>query len=391
MPALASKHLCTGCSACASVCPKGCIQMTGDAYGFRFPEVDGTVCISCGRCENVCPVLTPPEADGKSPATFAAYSKCDMLRRNSSSGGIFSELAREILNRKGAVFGAAYTEQFDVVHICAEDEAGLASLRGAKYAQSNLGSTFAEVKDRLERGQQVLFSGTPCQVAGLNAFLRKSHENLTTVDFVCHGVPSPMAWREYLRFRAEQDNGGVPPRSVNLRSKESGWSRYRYCNLFQYENDITHAEQSSESLFMNLFVGDYLSRESCANCRFKGCRRVSDLTIGDFWGIWDIAPEMDDDRGTSLVLVQSDKGRALWEQIADRLVTKEVTPEQAALQNPSLLRSSPPNPQRQEVLDQIRRGKIAGCEAFLAPQRRSTLHRIRARVQRILQKLAESR
>ena len=276
----------------------------------------------------------------------------------------------------GAVYGAAYNEQFDVVHICAESETELARLRGAKYVQSDLGNTLAGVKSRLEKGQQVLFSGTPCQVAGLKSFLQKDYNNLCTVDFVCHGVPSPAVWREYVKYRAQQDNGGRLPTFINMRSKETGWSRYRYSNLFHYQNG-SYRVRSDESLFMKLFVGDFISRESCANCHFKGFNRCSDLTIGDFWGIWDIAPEMDDDAGISVILCQSARGAELLNEITENLILREVRLEEASQYNSSILTSSPANPKRQTALDTIKKGNIAECEGWFQPPKRTLMQKLR--------------
>ncbi len=369
---LATKEQCT---ACAAVCPRGCITMAADAYGFPYPVVDGDSCIGCGLCETVCPVLSPQKCV-HSPAAYAAQSRDECLRWESSSGGVFSELARAVLAQGGAVFGAAYDETFQVVHRCVEREADLAALRGAKYAQSHLGTTFAQVQQRLKTGQTVLFSGTPCQVTGLRAFLRQDYPNLITVDFVCHGVPAPLAWREYVTYRTGRDRGGKAPQAINLRSKVSGWSRYRYCNVFSYPDGTCHAQQSSQSLFMKLFVEDFINRESCACCPCKGYSRVSDFTLGDFWGIWDILPELDDDKGTSLVLVQSEKGQRLWGQISPGLTLCPVTLEQASAQNPSLLSSSAAHPNRAQALERIRGGDIAACEAFLSPGSASKLKSI---------------
>lgn len=357
---------CTGCTACAAICPQNCIHMEADAYGFPFPAVDSGACIDCGLCEQICPVLHPRSVSAQ-PAAFAAYSKDEALRMASSSGGVFSELARTVLDRGGAVFGAAYNERFEVCHICAEDEAALETLRGAKYAQSDLGGTFREVKRRLSGGQPVLFSGTPCQVAGLKAFLGTEYDNLLTVDFVCHGVPSPMVWREYLNHRAKLDSGGTLPQAVSLRCKDTGWSRYRYCTLLRYPDGTTQRIPSGESLFMKLFTEDFINREVCGACPFKGFRRVSDFTLGDFWGIWDIAPELDDDRGISLVLVHSEKARRLWNSIENRLTFKEVSLDQASQQNPSLLHPSAAKENRLAVLKAIRIGGIPGCESLLRP------------------------
>lgn len=369
MPKLADLNSCTGCTACAQSCPKGCITMAADSEGFLQPRVDEAVCVGCGLCERSCPVLNPPAVSTEFPRALAARSRDETVRFASSSGGVFSEVAQAVLAQGGAVYGAAYDENFTVRHICVETVAELAALRGAKYAQSELNGTFCRIKEQLEQGKQVLFSGTPCQVAGLKAFLRRNYENLICMDFVCHSVPSPEVWQAYVRYRSEQDNGGMLPEKIDLRSKHTGWSRYRYSNLFTYENGHTHSASGGESLYMKLFGGGYISRRSCESCPFKGYSRVSDLTVGDFWGIWDIAPEMDDDRGTSVVLVQSARGEALLKTLDERLEIMPVTLEQASSQNPAMIRPFPANARRTEALSAACRGEFDGFrDWFVAPK-----------------------
>lgn len=386
MPNLASKEYCTGCTACASACPKGCITMTAEENGFLFPVIDADQCVSCGLCEKACPIVNPLKVAENMPKAYAAYSRNERMRLESSSGGVFTELARTVLKDGGAVFGAAYNGQFEVVHICAESESDLAKLRGAKYAQSDLRGIFANVKAQLEQGRRVLFSGTPCQVGGLKAFLRKDYDNLIAVDFVCHSVPSPMAWREYVKYRTEQDNNGKIPDTINLRSKQSGWTNYQYSNLFAYTDGRTHVARSGESLYMKLFVGGYINRESCAHCQFKGYGRLSDLTIGDFWGIWDIAPEMDDNKGTSVVLVQSQRGAGLLERIADQLILKPVTLEEASRQNQAMLNISQPNTRRTEALRSALQGDWGGLQCWFAPANKTRMQKL-VRELRRLQKM----
>lgn len=378
MDKLCKKELCTGCTACAAVCPKGCITMTADADGFRYPVIDENACIGCGLCAKTCPVLADVRQEHQ-PTAYAACALDTEIRLESSSGGVFTELARHILSQDGAVFGAVYGEGFRVVHTCAEDEASLANIRGAKYAQSDLDGVFVDVKARLDRGQQVLFSGTPCQVGGLLSFLRKPYENLTTVDFVCHSVPSPMAWAEYLKTLGDV-------RSVNLRAKDRGWSRYGYCHRIE-TTDGTRLIPNGESLHMKLFVGGYTTRPSCADCHFKGYARPSDLTIGDFWGVWDSHPEMDDDKGTSVVLVQSEQGRKLWDAIGPRLKRKEVSLEDASRQNPAMLVSSKPAADRDAVLERIRSGGIASCAELFRQKPPSLARRIRNKAARIAHRI----
>lgn len=386
MPILAEYNICTGCTACASICPQHCLTMQADENGFLNPVLTAAdLCVNCGRCENICPVLHPQNVGSQDTGAFAMYSLDAKLREASSSGGVFSELALQILAHGGAIYGAAYASDFSVRHICVTDAAELSKLRGAKYAQSELDSCFVQIWKRLKNGQKVLFSGTPCQVAGLKAFLHQEYENLICVDFVCHGVPSPMAWHAYVHYRAEQDNGGTFPEKINLRSKHTGWSRYHYSNLYKYTDGSTYSALSGNDLFMKLFVGNYLSRESCSNCLFKGYNRVSDITIGDFWGIWDIAPEMDDNKGTSLVLVHSENGKKLLSSVSHRLKAKEMTLSQASQQNRSLVEASPARENRKEILEAIQAGQIGDMITLFPRQRYGIVTILREKFRRIIQ------
>lgn len=387
MPNLAIKEKCTGCTACASTCPNHCIEMKKDQNGFRFPEILNPVsCNSCGACQRVCPVISQ-KVYSDLPIAYAAYSKDESLRMESSSGGIFSEIAKLVIEKKGVVYGAAYNDAFEVYHCCVETVDDLAKLRGAKYSESYLGNTFSEILKRIKQGQYVLFAGMPCQVAGLKSFIKKDFENLICIDFVCHGVPSPMVWEEYINYRAKIDADGKLPISINLRSKATGWSRYQYSNFFQYGKDRNYSCGSSQDLFMKLFVYDYILRPSCGNCIFKGYSRVSDITLGDFWGIWDIDPKFDDNKGTSVVLIQSTKGRLLWNEAKDSILYKKVTLEQASQQNKAMLNVAQMKENREKVLSEIRRGNIAYCEELFVDKDQSVLRKIKRNVKSFLYNL----
>ena len=261
MPKFADKSQCTGCTACVSICPRNCIQMKKDNAGFEFPVImERSACIACGACERVCPVLMKKKDDENlSTSAYAAFSNNNALRLESSSGGIFSELAATILQRGGVIYGASYDDEGVVRHIEIKEQTELGKLQGAKYSQSILGDCFLSIKKQLDSGRIVLFSGTPCQVAGLKAFLKRDYENLVCIDFVCHGVPSPMVWEKYVKYRSLTDNSDSFPQHINLRNKESGWSHYAYSVEFAYADKKRYLCKNGDDPFMQLFVKDYIS------------------------------------------------------------------------------------------------------------------------------------
>lgn len=366
MPNLANNSQCTGCTACYAACPNNCITMQQDKYGFVYPKIDLKLCINCKKCESVCPVIVGNKEITNVPLVYAEYNLDEKIRTESSSGGIFSLIANEILSQGGVVFGAIYDNQYKVKHVCIQELSDLSVLRGAKYAQSELNDCFIDVQQRLNAKQKVMFVGTPCQIAGIKTFLKKEYENFFTVDFVCHGVPAPSVWEKYVQYRAKKDNDGILPTNINLRSKKTGWSKYRYSNQYIYGNGKSYSALSGEDLFMRLFVGDYINRTSCENCHFKGYKRESDITLGDFWGIWDIDPDLDDNKGVSLVMIHSDIGRDMMKCISAKVFMKEFTMRQATTQNPSLLFSSSAAHERVQVLNQCIKGNFDEIAEFLS-------------------------
>lgn len=385
MPNLANTALCVGCTACVSKCPKQCLSMKCDKDGFEYPEMTNQEqCINCHMCEKVCPVLRDRVLEKKKPEVFSALSMDEQIRKDSSSGGIFSELAEAVLLDKGIVYGAAYDETWSVKHVAIDDMNQINKLRGAKYSESNLNHTFIEIEKHLKNNRKVLFSGTPCQVAGLKTYLHYDYANLFCIDFVCHGVPSAYAWKKYLEERRRIDASDDMPINVNLRSKETGWSNYSYSYMIEYSNGKQYLALNSDDLYMKLFCNDYISRPSCENCKFKGYSRVSDITLGDFWGIWDIDPEMDDNKGTSVVLLQSEKGKKLWDEIKDKIKCKQVTLEQASQYNPSMLVASKAKSNREDVLERIRMGEISSCEELFVQKAPSFSDRVKGKISRVV-------
>lgn len=332
------KEYCVGCTACANSCPEHCIIMKSDNEGFYYPQIDENKCRDCNYCKKVCPVLNEKKTKKENRA-YAIINKDDEIRMESTSGGFFSIVAMYILKKQGIVVGAEYDKQFNVNHIVVEDIKNLYKLRGAKYTQSNLGSIFQIIKENLVNGRNVLFSGTSCQVAGLKNFLGKEYENLLCIDLVCHGVPSPKIWTEYIKYRAEQDNKGMYPELINLRSKKTGWSNYSYSVQFVYSNGKEYLKSSGEDPFMRAFISNLSIRPSCAECKFRGIDRDSDFTLGDFWGIWNQDKSMDDNKGTSLVYVHTKKAMQVLNDIKEEVSMKEMDIDKSWIENPSVMNS----------------------------------------------------
>lgn len=303
------EHLCCGCEACVNACPKHCINFKEDEEGFRYPKIDKSTCIDCGLCEKVCPVIN--QAPPQEPlSVYAAKNTNEEELLKSSSGGIFILLAKLVLRQGGVVFGAKFDEDWKVIHAYAETEGEIQTFMGSKYVQSRIGNTYSQARVFLKQGRKVLFSGTPCQIAGLNHFLRKKYDNLITVDVICHGVPSPKVWGKYL---SEVTNNGVKViKNCKFRNKDNGWKRFNFkIEYSSKDKPIIISSYHKDNLFMRAFLSNMILRPSCYNCKAKSGRSHSDITIADFWGIQNVVPEMDDDKGTGLVLVNSPKGKTI--------------------------------------------------------------------------------
>lgn len=338
------KSDCCGCEACVQICPKQCISFAQDQEGFFYPKVNRNACIQCGLCEKVCPMLHPYERNNPQDV-MAAINKDDEVRMASSSGGIFTLLAERIITQGGVVFGVRFDNQWQAVFDCTETMEALAAFRGSKYVQARVGDSFRLCKQLLDQGRQVLFSGTQCQIAGLHHFLQKSYSNLLTVDFICHGVPSPKVWSKYLE---EAVAAGVKTIScIDFRDKRLGWKRYSFTLKYE-ECQLAHTFTSafSDNPYMKAFLSNLILRPSCYSCHAKGGRSKSDITIADFWGINKVNPFMDDDMGTSLVLIYTDKGRKVLD--SDSIRYAQASYEKALRYNPSLVQSALKNPRRED-------------------------------------------
>lgn len=349
---LTKKANCCGCGACAQSCPKNCISMEPDSEGFLYPKVDETQCVNCGLCEKVCPILLKQKPDSIKVAAYAAYTSNSELREKSSSGGIFSLLAQEILNRGGTVAGAAFDADFSVRHILVETDAELDRLRGSKYVQSRMEDTYVQIRDLLKQGRPVLFTGVACQIAGLKAFLGREYENLYTVDVLCHGVPSPKVWAHYRREQAQIH--GTTLEEVSFRDKRKGWRHYSMA--LNFAEGVEYCRPGAEDTYLRVFLRDLCLRPSCHSCRFKDFPRLSDLTIGDAWGIERHMPDLDDDHGTSVVLVNSEKGMGLWNAVADNAVSRQGELDVLLPKSADSRKSVKPHPNRSRFFAALNRG-----------------------------------
>lgn len=319
---ITDKSECCGCTACVSVCPVQCIVMRRDRKeGFDYPAANPDICIGCGKCEAVCPVLNPCEG-GRPLETYAARS--GEYLSGSASGGVFPLLAEDCVSRGGVVYGAAWDEDMKVCHFPASTMEEVEKLRGPKYVQSELYSTFDDIREELEDGREVLFSGTPCQVAGLRSFLGKNYKGFITVDFACHGVPGPGLLEIYLK--ALEKKNGKPVKSMMFRDKSRSWYHY---DIAVNGQRIPYMKDP----YMALFVQDMTLRPSCYSCSMRGGGSGSDITLADLWNAADAAKEMNDDRGVSAVSVNTVSGSLALDRVRTRLEMKRISHEESVRNN----------------------------------------------------------
>lgn len=368
-----NKQDCCGCSACVQRCPKQCITLHEDEEGFLYPQVDMVTCINCGLCEKVCPVLH--QAEERAPLeVYAAKNPNEEIRHESSSGGIFTLLAEQIIDAGGVVFGVKWNEHFEAVHAFTETKEGLAAFRGSKYVQSQVGDTFKQAEKFLKQGRQVLYSGTPCQIAALKLYLRKEYENLLAVDIICHGAPSPGVFRWYLSEEITQEAArqsgekiqfrsslpipsiakadvlareqGFKIEDIRFRDKRVGWKKFSFVlSLKPLSKVITAGEKNSVSLsyilhensFMKGFLRNIYLRPSCYACPAKGGKSGSDITLADYWGIQHLMPKFDDDRGVSALTINTEKGQKAMQTIDAEI--RSTPYDDLCTKNPSLLNS----------------------------------------------------
>lgn len=370
---ITNKQDCCGCAACVQKCPKQCISMASDEEGFLYPKVDEASCVHCNLCEKTCPIINQ-SSPVKPAQVFACINQDEAIRNASSSGGVFQLLAERTINNGGVVFGACFDENWQVVHDYTDSIEGLSRFRGSKYVQSIIGSSYAKANEYLKIGREVMFTGTACQIAGLYKFLNQSYDNLITVDVLCHGVPSPMIWRDYLDKVCDKNNVALKAISfISFRSKKTGWRKFGM-EINAAEHQLV-CEPLDQNVFLRGFLRDLYLRPSCYNCQFRTGKSHSDITIADYWGIWNHHPQMDDDRGTSLVLLNTPKGSIVFDDL--HLKKTETTYEEAFEGNITLEHSVKETPYRQQFWNKYPQEGFAIVDSICQKMRPSFLGRIK--------------
>lgn len=350
---ITDKSKCCGCNACANICPKNCIKMRRDEEGFLYPVICQDECVKCNLCESVCPEINvqaevPFRQDG-----YIVQIKDENIRRESTAGGAFSVIARYTIKNGGVVFGVMMDDKFLAHHTYVESESELQKYRNSKYVQSFVGdSTFKQVKEFLNQGRVVCFSGTPCQIEGLKFFLKDDYEKLITVDVVCRAVPSQLAFEKYIEFQNKRL--GSDTINVRFRDKYFGY-KYSTMNICNIRNNGSYHRGIESDPWLRAFFSGICNRPSCHECSFRKRYRVSDFTIWDCFCVRRFSKEMDDDKGTTRMLVHTSKGREIFDKIKEEIKYVKLNPDEIVDGVKEIFEPSKRNPKRNEFMADLNR------------------------------------
>lgn len=355
-----NKQECTGCRACEQICPKKCIKMIEDNEGYKYPVKEEKDCIDCGLCEKICPLNKDKLIKEFKQEVYVAKTRNEKALKNSSSGGMFWILAEECCRENGIIFGAKYDDNFNVVHDYVSDISMASIFRKSKYVQSDIKDSYTNTKKFLIEGKNVLFTGTPCQIAGLKSYLQKEYENLLCVDLICHGVPSQKIFNKYINFIENKYKSEV--KRINFREKTFKNKKWNSKNMkIELTNSKIIIEDSIKNLYLRGYQGELYFRPSCEKCLFATKNRISDITIADCWGISNMYPDKDVHRGESMVVVNSEKGKKVFDNVKEKIDFKELTLEFAIESNAQFSHPTKFHPNRRyffENLDKIRFDKL---------------------------------
>ena len=336
-----NKYDCSGCQACKNICPKDCISMEYDNEGFLYPVIDKLKCVNCQKCINVCE-YNKEISEVSNQKVYAARNKDENIVKKSSSGGLFIPLSDYILEENGMICGAKFNEEYLVTHDITNNKEIRDSFCGSKYLQSNVGDIYKEVEKNLKVGRKVLFTGTPCQVDGLKNYLNKEYDNLVLMDFVCHGVPSPILFKKHIDKKSKKYKDNIS--NLTFRYKKAEWGTQ---NLkINFNNGKIYSKKGMRDTYYNLFLSNIILRPSCYKCRYSNTNRVSDITIADFWGIEDIKPKFHSKNGASLLIINTKKGEILINDIKDEITLEESSFEEAKKRQVNLSNPSTENKRR---------------------------------------------
>ena len=351
MIAITNKKECMGCSACKEICPKKCIIMKEDEEGFLYPTVDEKQCVNCHLCEKICPIKNKKEKTRTTLEVYAAINKDKEVLKNSSSGGVFYALASKIIEQGGIVFGAAFDSDFEVKHVAVEKIEEIQKLQGSKYVQSDMHGQYAKAKEELEKGRSVLFSGAPCQISGLYHYLKKDYENLITCDFICTGVPSPKIFRLYKKQFEKKNNSMI---NIKFRDKKQGWMNFGM--KFEYERGKKYLCR-----YFNPFILAHFShltlRPACYDCKFKYLDSGSDIKLADYWLVKSRYPKFYDFDGVSHILINTGKGKTLFDLVKDQFYLQASSYEDVVQDNLSFSEIVKEPKERKELFSLLAEGK----------------------------------
>lgn len=357
MSDIIAKEQCSGCAACYNICSFDAIVMQADEEGFCYPIIDENKCKKCGACQRVCPALHLRKQEKDLPKAYAGYNTDDAVRMKSTSGGIFSLIAEYVIKQlSGRVYGVVFAENFEsVCYRVAETIEEIEEMRGSKYLQADVEMVYRKVEKDLKAGIEVLFSGLPCQVEGLRSYLQGRYNNLCCIDMACLGIPSPMVWRKYLSH--VYDSKEI--KNIVFKDKVNGWKKW---NVKIETEEKTDYSQGLQNPYMKCFIEGLSVRPSCFQCHYKTISRNSDFTIADCWGIGEKNRELNDDKGLSAILVQSEKGLQIWKQIVERIQWQEYNAQELMAGNRGMTKNVTCDGDRKKFFERIRNEEWDGWE-----------------------------